>query len=286
MDVYFSSKQFLDDQIRILNAPLRVDLDSRNAILRSPEGETEDDDDEQYSSDNNDEFERSSSNKKPTKNKKARLTSQGLDKIISKVNQKKKVYYGKIFTQQAKKHVIMQLQAASADSFLEAHEKVESMKSRLFVSVDPDISSLATSTKSGDSNKKLQTRLEGLSKYEIHNLSESLVNGHNGNSAHLSKALKRYNEAVAKHRKYAEVKNNLKSTFSDSPQESIQKNLITTQSPVLDELAKLRTLCAKLQSKLNSNPETLKLLLEDNNKTNSQNQNDSSKRLKVYEKTI
>lgn len=270
MDVYFSSKQFLEDQIRIINAPLRLDSESREAILSTGR---ENDEDESSSSSAEEGFV-SEENKKKKKKKKTRLTSQGLDKIISKVNQKKKIYYGKIFTQQAKRHVVMQLQAASADSFLKAHEQVEAMKSRLFVPVDPEISSLTT-----QQSTKLQTRLEGLSSDEIHSLSDSLVNGHNGNSAKLSKALKSYNKALETRRKYKGLKQFLTTTFTDSPQDSIQRNLISTQSPVLDELARLRTLSAKVHAKIATNPEKLEKLLE-------LQKPDTSKRAKAYEKTV
>lgn len=272
MDVYFSSKQFLEDQIRIINAPLRLDPEAREAILSAGR---ENEEAESSSSSAEEGFVSEENKRKRKKNKnKTQLTSQGLDKAISKVNQKKKVYYGKIFTQQAKRHVVMQLQAASADSFLKAHEQVEAMKTRLFVPVDPEISSLTT-----QESTKLQTRLEGLSSDEIHSLSDSLVNGHNGNSAKLSKALKNYNKAMETRRKYKELKQFLTTTFTNSPQDSIQNNLITTQSPVLDELARLRTLSAKVQAKIAANPEKLEKLLESRNP-------DISKRAKAYEKTI
>lgn len=269
MDVYFSSKQFLEDQIRIINAPLRLDSEAREAILNAGR----EDEAEESSSSSAEEGFVSEENKKKKK-KKTRLTRQGLDKIVSKVNQKKKIYYGKIFTQQAKRHVVMQLQAASADSFLKAHEQVEAMKSRLFVPVDPEISSLTTQQPA-----KLQTRLKGLSSDEIHSLSDSLVNGHNGNSAKLSKALKDYNKAMETRRKYKDMKQFLTTTFTDSPQDSIQNNLITTQSPVLDELARLRTLSAKVQAKIAANPEKFEKLLDSQNP-------DISKRAKAYERTV
>lgn len=270
MDVYFSSKQFLEDQIRIINAPLLLDSEAREAILNAGR----EDEEEESSSSSAEEGFVSEENKRK-KRKKARLTSQGMDKMISKVNQKKKIYYGKIFTQQAKRHVVMQLQAASADSFLKAHEQVEAMKSRLFVPVDPEVSSLATQPQA-----QAQTRLEGLSSEEIHSLSDSLVNGHNGNSAKLSKALKNYNKAMETRRKYKDLKQFLTTTFTESPQESIQNNLITTQSPVLDELARLRTLSAKVQAKIATNPEKLQQILQ------SQEPDNTSKRARAYEKTV
>lgn len=242
MDVYFLVKGFVEEQIRYLNSPLTLDAETLDSLVAS---DSEDDD---IGDDADDHEEQGNS---------PRFTSQLLSTVLGRVDHRKKIYYNKIFTQQAIKHVSLQVQSAFFAKSKNAIKKLEDKRSELFVVADPKVVFQASS--------KLEFRRHNLSTLSRKELLEMANNIQNacGSNQRLQEAIKKYNQSLARHRQCKSVLSTIESTFTDNPQENVQPNLITKQSPMLEDLAKLRTLCAKISAKIQSNPSQLKRLLEE-----------------------
>lgn len=211
------TNEVLNDQIKILNAQFtKDDIDTDIVDL-----ENEDDE----------------------------LTEQQLTKLLAKVNQKKRAYYGRIFTQQAIRHVIMQVEESFKSQVSEARQELMQERNQAFVSTDPTIT------------QHVDQHVGNIQEDELVKLAKNLTTSHTTPEiSKLTDSLQSYYAARSRNENQQQLKSKLESTFTDSPQEHVQQNLVTSQSPILDELAKLRMLCAKLQAKSAANPEKFKEL--------------------------
>lgn len=197
---YYSNKSFLEDQISLLQAPLSLPEKSLEALAEGDE----------------------------------KWSQAAADRIVSLTNQRRKAFYRRIFTQQAKKHVLLQMNSAYSEQMTNKRTRLQQLTAQASVTVDPRIPQVQN-----------QSQIRGLSDEELAEHAR-LLSKSSSQRPKLKLLLSKLRAAQSAKVKYHALRLEL------AKFDNIQQNLASTNSPLLDELAMIRTLCVRLGAKVES----------------------------------
>uniref|UniRef100_A0A060TB47 ARAD1D25080p n=1 Tax=Blastobotrys adeninivorans TaxID=409370 RepID=A0A060TB47_BLAAD len=194
---YYNNKSFLEDQISQLQAPLSLPEKSLDALAEGDE----------------------------------KWSQAAADRIVSLTNQRRKAFYRRIFTQQAKKHVLLQMHSAYSEQMTKKRTQLQQLTAQASVTVDPRIPQVQN-----------QSQIRGLSDEELAEHARLLSKS--AQRPKLKLLLSKLRAAQSARVKYHALRLEL------AKFDNIQQNLASTNSPLLDELAMIRTLCVRLGAKV------------------------------------
>ncbi|CAN6628019.1 hypothetical protein TRVA0_011S02300 [Trichomonascus vanleenenianus] len=206
MDAYFSTRDFVDAQVKIIKDPYTLD-EVRPSVDMHSSYET--------------------------------VGDRSLNKILTSVNRRKKAHFAKIFTREAIDHVVLQAHAAEDAATSSAKAKVKKGAKKYS---NPQLANFAQSFN--------QSLMGAMSDEELVQLCEAYVKSRSDKDGSIKKELKAYKQSKENLDKYEEIERLVETNFGSTPKETIQPNLVTPQGEILEEVAKIRTLCAKMQAKL------------------------------------
>lgn len=233
---YFDTRTFLEHQIRTLVAPADLPQSDFDEIL------------ELFGS--------------------VKTTDSALARVIERVNNTKKQYLQRFFTQQATRHVALQILESESSAQARALDQTTSVLD--LVQSDDDIDDDSESDQ--DIEKQLRERLrlqfELMSDSKLLSLSQDLFDGEGsgkeltgGLSGKLQKARDDYELAQQQLAVYKRVQEAVAGTITKDPQEAVQPHLLHPRPDLLNLIGRVRSLSARLNAKAATNPEMAKNLL-------------------------
>jgi hypothetical protein len=224
MEPYPAAVSFLEKQIRDLGTPFKLDDRELTDALAGKPG-------------------------------KGKVTRQQLVQALVKVSERRDAYYQKVFSQQATRHVAMEVISSLEKKTAEARQRILSQESALFVRANPEI---------GDAIVSMD-RIRAMPVTEMVNLAEILTQAH-GDMDRVSRALARYRTAHARNRATRDKLDMVLRVLGKYPAQAVHNNaVVSTRAPVLDEINRLRSLVGRVQSKIQANPQSFKMLLDEPN---------------------
>ena len=243
-DRYFDSKTFIEHQIRTLVAPF--DLPQANYeeivdLIRSGHSENTTHDVDLY-----------------------------LERVLGRVNNSKKQHLQRIFTQQATRHVALQILESEASAKARALDQTTTVLD--LVQSDSEDEEDEESETELEIEEKLRDRLRvqfsTMSDFQLRSLCQDLLDGSGpdmkptgGLSEELQHALQRYEISKQRFSLYKRIQESVSDTITTNPRESVQPHLLQSQPDLLNLIGRIRSLSARVSAKASVNPEDTRKLL-------------------------
>lgn len=246
-ETYFSTKSFLEAQVKELLLPFDFSDRARarilNHIVDRESGEVNE----------------------------AQLEA-GLERVLTRVNGIKKSYLQRQFTQQATRHVALQLLESQNSAQARATDQTNSILELIQSEDEEDSENGDTEEDDAEVERQLRERLKVqfflMSEKQLLALAQDLLEsdraGTEGLAQNLYDAKQKYEKTKQQNKTYQTVHDTLIATVTDDPEEAAQPNLLTQPNPELINLiGKIRSLSAKVSAKVEAHPKRAKELLND-----------------------
>lgn len=245
-ETYFSTKAFLDSQIKDLLLPFAFSDHAQTRILT---GIVDSED---------------------SKVSETQLEA-GLDRILTRVNGIRKSYLQRQFTQQATRHVALQLLESENSAQTRAADQTNSILELIQSDNEDNDENSGEEEDDLEVERQLRERLKVqfflMSDKRLLDLVQDLLESDRANTEGLAQSLYESNQKYKKIKKqnetYETVHNTLVTTLTDDPKEAVQSNLLVQPNPeLLNLIGKIRSLSAKVSAKSTVHPKRTKELLD------------------------
>lgn len=241
---YFDAKTFLENQVRSLVAPADLPQEDCDEILSLLDN---------GSGNNN-------------------KTGLALQRVLRRVNNTKKQYLQQIFTQQATRHVALQILESESSAQTRALDQTSSVLD-LVQSDDEDIDNNDAEADEQDIEQQLRDRLRVqfalMPESKLLSLSQDFLDGNDsgskdptgGVSKELQDARDQYEIAKQQHALYKRVHESVLDTITLDPQQAVQPHLLHPRPDLLNLIGRIRSLSARVGAKATYNSENTRDLL-------------------------
>jgi hypothetical protein len=196
----------------------------------------------------------------------------GLERVLTRVNGIKKSYLQRQFTQQATRHVALQLLESENSAQARATDQTNSILELIQSDNEEEGENDDAEEDDAEVERQLRERLKVqfflMSEKQLLALAQDLLEsdraGTEGLAQNLYDAKQKYAKTKQQNKTYQTVHETLIATVTDDPEEAVQPNLLTQASPELINLiGKIRSLSAKVSAKAEAHPKRTKELLDD-----------------------
>lgn len=255
-ETYFSTKAFLDSQVKDLLLPFAFSDRAQTRILTGIVGS------------------------EGSEGSEAQLEA-GLDRILTRVNGIRKSYLQRQFTQQATRHVALQLLESENSAQTRAADQTNSILELIQSDNEDNDDNSDEEEDDVEVERQLRERLKVqfflMSDKRLLDLAQDLLESDRANTEGLAQSLYESNQKYKKIKKqnetYETVHNTLVATLTDDPKEAVQPNLLVQPNPeLLNLIGKIRSLSAKVSAKATVHPKLTKELLDSEKRASNGNE--------------
>lgn len=233
---YFDTRTFLEHQVRTLVAPADLPQSDLDEIL------------ELLGSD--------------------KTTDSSLERVVERVNNTKKQYLQRLFTQQATRHVALQILESESSAQARALDQTTSVLDLVQSDEEDEDDNESEQDIEKQLRERLRVQFELMPESKLLSLSQDLLDGEGsgkeltgGLSRKLQRARDDYELAQQQLAVYKRVQEAVAETITTDPQEAVQPHLLHPRPDLLDLIGRIRSLSARLNAKAATNPEKAKNLL-------------------------